>query len=136
MSPARFITTVIFLLSTIGMVGCNSGNPRLEALKSSFADMKSATDSFGDLLEKVQDLKSAEELLPELEASHKRLAISVQALDEASGTSSRSTTMLKTEIVEYKFAQKNRLKKEFTRLKKDKELRTYLEPFLKRCNAM
>jgi hypothetical protein len=97
--------------------------------------MKSATIGFHEMLQTITDADSAESMLPKLEESHHRLAVSVQALDEAELTSSRSARNVKREITDFKKDQKAMLKVEFDRLKSDKFMKAILEPFLRRINA-
>lgn len=135
MSSSQRLVALLFALLAIHQLGCGK-TTSTDRLATCFEEMKSATIAFHENLVGITDVSSAESLLPELEASHERLAIAVQALDEAGLTSSRQARLVKRDIEDFKTDSKGMIKKELDRLKSDEILKTALEPFLVRINAI
>ncbi len=83
----------------------------------------------------ITDQASAERILPELKASHLRLAEAYNALDEATMTSSRGARKIISDVEDYKEEQRELLKIQFDRLKEDEFVKAVVEPFMRRINA-
>lgn len=124
----------MLILSVFCISGCDMQTPA-DKIQVCFDEVKSATAEFHQNMVEITDQASAERILPELEASHQRLAEAFNALDEATMTSSRGARKIIMEVEDYKKDQRELLRIQFDRLKEDEFVKAVVEPFMRRINA-
>ena len=124
----------ILLAAVLCISGCNPQSPTDE-IQVCFDEVRDATTAFHQNMVEITDQASAERILPELKASHLRLAEAYNALDEATMTSSRGARKIISDVEDYKEEQRELLKIQFDRLKEDEFVKAVVEPFMRRINA-
>ena len=124
----------ILLAAVFCISGCNTQSPTDE-IQVCFDEVRDATTAFHQNMVEITDQASAERILPELKASHLRLAEAFNALDEATMTSSRGARKIISDVEDYKEEQRELLKIQFDRLKEDEFVKAVVEPFMRRINA-